>query len=771
MNDDFRSLYREAQDKIVPDERLVGYLRTRMSRGAVVAFPGAKTQHQPDAAYVQEFVARRRFKRVKMLRRLVAVAAAFALIIGACGWVGYLRNSEFRAQQSLRAKASVPGARLSYDEIYQVMYAAANPAQEYGFGYEFKNNVFNNFVKSAPGNDMLLQESYSFGGMTNSTTATDASGRPAYSDTNIQVDGVDEADVVKTDGEYIYVLHNNIVSFMKVTADGTEVVASLELPAANADDVYAVLYDDMYVGNDRMVVVGQSSVPNPRTDGGVTSTVTIYVYDITDRANPVLMQTEKQSGHLQSSRLSDGILYTISRYYVNMNAADQTTPESFVPCVTNGDVEQPVPARDIAISDAVSATGYVLVTALDVAKPQDGFLSQQAALGRADTVYMSNDHLLLASTASTPRSGFENSLNARGAERTNLLSFALNDGRMEQSATGSIPGSLLNQFSLDEHNGHFRAVTQEIVPTSNRTDEWGNVVSDEMYISHLFVMDMSLKIVGKLENLAPEERLYSVRFMGDYGYFVTYHEIIRKDPLFTVDLRDPVNPVIKSELEIPGFSEYLHPFGEGLLLGMGQTGNGNLKLSMFDISNPEKVNEQNKLDLPYSQSPAQQNHKAFLVSVSRNLIAFVVQQYYDDGSNWGGAQPFMVVYAYDKANGFTRLAEIPLIPTTTKIQPPEKPVEPPSYYDYFNDDNQHDAEAQETFTQMWEDYHREMRVYDISSKQYYQQFELSGVYNAPLLIDTRALYIGDTFYIVTPSKILRYALPGLTAIDSMTFAE
>jgi len=167
----------------------------------------------------------------------------------------------------------------------------------------------------------------------------------------------------------------------------------------------------------------------------------------------------------------------------------------------------------------------------------------------------------------------------------------------------------------------------------------------------LYVLDMNLNILGSVENVAPGERVYSARFMGDIGYFVTFREV---DPLFAVDLADPRNPVILSELKMPGFSDYLHPFMPGLMFGLGMEVCEStlmikgLKLSMFDIDDPTDVVEIDKLVLDnLFWSEASHNHRAILVDAGRDIIAFPVDGIY-------------YVYGYSRENGFELRGEINL---------------------------------------------------------------------------------------------------------------
>ena len=234
-----------------------------------------------------------------------------------------------------------------------------------------------------------------------------------------------------------------------------------------------------------------------------------------------------------------------------------------------------------------------------------------------------------------------------GYDKTNITKFKLNNGSLEFKASESINGSLLNQFSMDEKDDYLRVAT-----TLNK----GKLTTEEEYTSYeylptsnnLYILDSDLKAVGAIEDIAENETIYSVRFDGDIGYFVTFKEV---DPLFSVDLSNPSNPTILGSLKIPGFSEYMHPFKENLLLGLGKeaTENGEktgLKLSMFDTSDKGNISEINKLVIEdYKYSYSFYNHKSITVDSNKNLISFPAINDY-------------VIFEYSKEKGFTEKGKI-----------------------------------------------------------------------------------------------------------------
>ncbi len=165
-----------------------------------------------------------------------------------------------------------------------------------------------------------------------------------------------------------------------------------------------------------------------------------------------------------------------------------------------------------------------------------------------------------------------------------------------------------------------------------------------------------MELLGKVDRLARSERIYSARFMGDKAYFVTYRET---DPVFLVDLSDPSKPVVKDKLKIPGFSEYLQGYGEGLLLGIGSNINKNgdtqVKLTMFDISSGTNVQEiHTKLLEKETYSLAGKNHKAILADAGKNLIGFATESYEKNGKQ----KITYRLYSYDEKKGFQKLATL-----------------------------------------------------------------------------------------------------------------
>ncbi len=442
-----------------------------------------------------------------------------------------------------------------------------------------------------------------------------------FSSTTEQVEGVNEADIVKTDGEYIYYINDTTLSIVKADGANSTLVSSTVLSNSQSKN----LYGEMFLKDDRIVLL--------KTDDYYINDeqkILIEVYDITDRTAPKKIAESCQDGWYNSSRMVGDYIYLISNCHINIHNIDKDDPTTFVPTTETNGVCEPVPADSIYRYDGYAYnTQYTVIGAFNY---KDGKLSDTASLlGGTDNIYCSKNNIILADTRYNSRDKDDTENERTYTTETTVISkLAISGGEIEYKTSGEVDGRLQNQFFIDEHNDYFRFVTTVTKGVEKRY-KFEN--SEEEVVSYtqetsaaLTVLDSELKKVGEIGDLAKGERVYSVRFMGDIAYFVTFRQT---DPLFSADLSDPTNPKIIGELKIPGFSEYMYPYGDGLLLGFGMDADENtgrtedLKLSMFNISDPANVTEQDKTIVEGCQySPALSSHKAMLVSPSKNLIGF-----------------------------------------------------------------------------------------------------------------------------------------------------
>ena len=305
----------------------------------------------------------------------------------------------------------------------------------------------------------------------------------------------------------------------------------------------------------------------------------------------------------------------------------------------------------------IDATSYTVVCAYDLERA--ALSASQSVLGGGSTVYMNAGTLYISESTSRLTSGepYTDSvytvIDYTRTDVTNITSFDVSGGSLALKASGTVPGALYSQFSMDEYDGNLRVVTTTYTQSwSEYTDEekgWTNYIWDDGGTSNaLYVLDGALSIIGSVDTLAEDEQVYGVRFDGGIGYIVTFRRV---DPLFAVDLSDPANPTVLSALKIPGFSEYLHVYGDGRLFGLGmdadeETGRTTgMKLTMFNTEDPADVTVKHTLKLDSDYSAALYNHKAILISADKSIIAFPAENGYD-------------IYGYSDDTGFYSRARI-----------------------------------------------------------------------------------------------------------------
>ena len=542
----------------------------------------------------------------------------------------------------------------SYDEIYKLIKPkkqfnlfdgiAVDDAEAYVEDYEIvvESETFNDTNGTAMPGNTSSGNTVTKGDTTNDETKND------FSTTTEQVEGVAEADIVKTDGEYIYYLKGTSFSIFKADGENTALLSKIELSKE-----YGADYGDMFLKDDRVIIM-QTDVFSQ--DGNF---VLIKIYDVSDPKTPKEIATTRQEGSYKSSRMVGDYIYLISECYIDVQNIDKDDPATFVPTTETNGVCEPVPADSIYRYDEESYTNqYTVICAFNY---NDGARSDTASLlGGTDNIYCSGGNIILADTSyskkdAESRDDADETVISKNA--TIVSRLAIEKGKLEYKYSGEVDGILENQFFIDEHNGYFRfvtTVTKSVEKTYNFENTNQEIVSYSNETSaQLTVLDSELKKVGEITDLAKGEKVYSVRFMGDTAYFVTFRQT---DPLFSADLSDPTNPKILGELKIPGFSQYMYPYGDGLLLGFGMDADENtgstkdLKLSMFNISNPADVTEQDKTEiLGYRYSPALYNHKAMLVDADKNLIGFAATNDYYIGR--------YVIFEYT-GNGFENCATL-----------------------------------------------------------------------------------------------------------------
>ncbi len=554
-------------------------------------------------------------------------------------------------------------AAESYDELFESV--------NLGYGGWKSEEIAVDGALSSPGDmavDDVMDDVVVSPAESETSAATD-SADAVYTDTNTQVDGVDEGDIVKTDGEYLYILRDGVtLTIARADGENTAVVSETRVCEDETDgDLSMSCYgSELYLSDGRVAVLyesyrwGYDAAVESYTD---TTTMGVRIYDVSDPAAPALVADLAQDGYLSGSRVADGVLYLVTNYYVY--DADKDDPYGFVPCVYESGAARLMACDCIYIPEIRSSTGYAVVQAIDLASGAS--VGELSVLGGCDTLYMSRDNLYLISQDWTDTAGEPYTEDGytvtehTSASSTQILRVAASGG-LTLAASGTLPGYPLNQYSFDETDGYFRAVvsTNESVYRlySDEKHGWTNYesVSDDMNCA-LYVLDLDLNEVSSLTGLADDERVYSVRFDGDMVYFVTFRET---DPLFAVDLSDPAAPIVKSALKLPGYSSYLHVWSDGLLFGLGQdvgeesNRTEGIKLAMYDSSDPENLREIVTTVTDFDYSPAESNAKALCIDPEKNVIGFAAEAYTDE--SW---TDYYVICSYE-GGVFTELGRYEL---------------------------------------------------------------------------------------------------------------
>jgi inhibitor of cysteine peptidase len=446
-----------------------------------------------------------------------------------------------------------------------------------------------------------------------------------YSTTNIQVAGVDEADIVKTDGEYIYLVSGNKTIIVEAyPPEQAQVLSEIELEGTAIG---------IFINGDRLVVF-ESGMSYYDIRPGLLATgvyapyygsskTSIEIYDISDRENPRLQRGISADGQYVSSRMIGDYAYVV----VNEPVYEEND-EINLPRLYSDDTEKEIPATDIYYSDVADYYYmYTTIIAMNIQDDNQEPTYETILLGASSNMYVSTNNIYLT----FPVWG----RNVGDSQKTSIHRIHIDGSTMNYTASGEIPGMVLNQFSMDEYDGYFRVATTTYEGTSH---------------NNVYVLNMSLNVTGSVTGLAPTETIYSARFMGDRGYLVTFKQV---DPLFVIDLSDPYNPEELGYLKVTGYSDYLHPYDENHIIGIGKetTDAGEfawyqgVKISLFDVSDVSHPVEIDKLEIGDrgTESPVLDDHKAFLFDKSKNLMVMPIMEAKVDVAKYSEAE---LVWAY-----------------------------------------------------------------------------------------------------------------------------
>ena len=505
-----------------------------------------------------------------------------------------------------------------------------------------------------------------------------------YSGTNVQEEGVDEPDMVKTDGSRLYVMTASRLHIFDLRSGEPKLTGSLGLRGfghqilVSGDRVLALTtyYDDPALEPQPKPEARTATMP--AYWGGEPAT-RLFEIDVSDAAAPKLLNTLTVEGFYVSARLRDSVARVVvstppspwriqsdetttaeEAEAAHRRAIRRTKLSTWVPDGVLRDrvrdrrrMLRMVACDEVRRPVSFSGPGMLSVLTVDLArglKPLDS----DSLMTDAQTIYASKRSLFVATERWFDPDRADPEATVDPGRFTAIHRFGIADPESaEYRASGQVRGFVLNQFALSEHEGALRVATTDQPPWRMGAEQR----ESESYVTVLDESAGALRPLGQAGGLGKGERIYAVRFMGDRGYVVTFRQV---DPLYTLDLSNPRAPAVRGELKIPGFSSYLHPIGDDLLLGLGQDANEEgqtrgTQLSLFDVSDlsaPTRLHQRSLGD--GASSEAEYDHHAFLYWPATKLSVVPLTQYRSEGDAFYGAVGFEV----DRDRGITEIGRL-----------------------------------------------------------------------------------------------------------------
>lgn len=440
----------------------------------------------------------------------------------------------------------------------------------------------------------------------------------SHSETNVQVHGVDEGDIVKTDGSYIYTLSNNRIYIVNSNEEDFRVVNTLNFKDYNPIE--------FYIKDNKLITMGYFyGLSVNKEEGDIdykvyshySNSLKIHIYDISDKSNVSLLRNVELDGNYLSSRLIDNNFYLVANKGVYYR--DRELRPYYMDSIENK--KSFIDYEDIRYFPESIYNNYLITLGIDLSNLDSSKIDIGAYLGSGNNMYASIENMYISQDKYRYNiynldEAIDNNMT------TNIFKFKLDNGKMIYTTKGEVPGNILNQFSMDEYIGNFRIAT-------TKGDSWSG--NDSQSTSNVYVLDKDMKNLGKTKDLAPGEKIYSVRFMGDKVYVVTFRQV---DPFYVIDLKDPANPKVLGYLKIPGYSSYLHPFDEKHIIGIGmdtiessgRVTNAGVKISMFDVTDFSNPTELDKMIIggKGSYTDISHDHKSLLFSKEKNILSFPI---------------------------------------------------------------------------------------------------------------------------------------------------
>lgn len=528
-----------------------------------------------------------------------------------------------------------------------------NPTQtnDYSKIYEIIENFKtsqNNFSRISGGLFGINDKNYDMA----PEMAIDESNSQSYSETNVQTQGMDEGDIVKTDGNYIYKINTKGCFILQVNGGDIELTSSILIEN--------YVPKELYVSDNRLVMVGgiyeQYNYYGPYQIEPMCDCIgymwynktDIRIYDISDKVSPILERHLTIDGTYHTSRImqENNKLFYMINYSFSYGQEQNYIPKISDSNINNGE-ETKINSNNIYCYEDISYYSYLIIGQIDLDEPTSSDI--KAYLGLGGEIYVSGENIFVAtfdsySTYKTNIFGWTKE-DTDMIPQTRIVKIGLDT--LNQKASARVDGSIKDRYSLDEYNGYLRIATTV------------NQYMNDKY-SCVFVLDSSLNKVGEIRNIAKGESIYSVRFNGETGSLVTFEQI---DPYFNLNLSDPANPTISKGLKEAGVSYYLHyienthyTIGIGKMSELIHSPYGEfvewtgLKVTLYDNSTGEAKNINTVIIPGCCYAELFYNPKAFLYDVEKGIFGFSYESWSYDNSNYFNFQSMnqgFAVFSFD----------------------------------------------------------------------------------------------------------------------------
>lgn len=555
-------------------------------------------------------------KRHQTVYKFVAVAAAIAIVLS--GTFIYRQQTAPKTPPAMIDNGTVSiSENENYDEIYSRLKAMKNEIAK-----ENARSFFDSFgTKGSAENAVDMNGSANVGpapgdaadlGVDEKTESENAFGT-----TNTQEENIGEGDIIKTDGKNIYLAdrENKCVYIVKADSGKMQKLSEINFSGnVHIQEMYltgntlAVIYSEYDYSKQPAAYNGfveyDMAFSGKCCMAWVCSDTKIGFYDVSNPENVTLISTFSQSGDFTSSRLRDGKIYLVSSYAVDLFARDYK--DKCIPETTKNGSKELIPASKITLVNGTDTPAYAVISTFDVQKAEKS--DSSAIFGNPTNVYATENSFFLVE---------EKYDSEKMASYLNILKFEFTENGVNYLASAKADGRLNDNLSMSEYGGYFRIAT-----TCTEREQKGSGKDAIMtYLGEtnkLYIFDSEMNQTGIVDGFAKDEQIRSARYIGNYAYVVTFRQT---DPLFVINLSDPKNPKIEGELKLPGFSSYLHPVANGILVGVGDDGdekgtNGNMKVSLFSVADPKNPKELSTSIIgtgeTYAWSDVSYSYKAFV---------------------------------------------------------------------------------------------------------------------------------------------------------------